>query len=530
MQSVIEKRKGILSWRIGPEQLGWVSLGFLYLFFLYPHMDIGHFSSHDPVSYIARAVSIWNGEGYVERFAEGLFPIKRQLPGLSYLLAPVVGLFGINFTAMKLFMVFLALGLAFSSWIFFRYFLDSEKKATWAMMILMAGPVIFGLSHSVLAEIPLFTCILLALVSMEKYLKNQSPVFSRGLYWSAAFAAAAFYFKPTIGLLGCGWFLFIHPAFRNRDIFKKMSALSALLLIPILLWVAWCMSQETIGYWGRTAIDDFLMKNPYAEGSGLASAGDWLIRIKRNLVWGMMNNLGAGLIAPLYFTEGSRGGFAMGTLMMSVMAIMWFRTYRRAPSVLEGFVLFTFLIFVLKKNGLSDRFTATFYPVILVYTMRLLSAFQDGRYLRHAVFFLFALGFATSSVLGVDRMLNPYGSKEAADYLRLAGRARDIFPADSTCVAPHATHWQLASGHLCFTSWDRVTEAEKALQLEADYFVVLSPHAGYERIARADFRNDLIGRSTELTKLFENRAYEFVVVASNDSFMIVEKKPGGGQG
>lgn len=58
--------------------------------------------------YLLTAQALWRGEGYGMSLAEGFVPVKLQPPGFSALLVPVVGLFGMNFFALKLFMVGLA--------------------------------------------------------------------------------------------------------------------------------------------------------------------------------------------------------------------------------------------------------------------------------------------------------------------------------------------------------------------------------------------------------------------------------------
>jgi hypothetical protein len=106
----------------------WV-LGVLYFIFLNPHLDVKSFNADDPPVYLLGAQSIWRGDGYALRYADTIVPMKLQPPGMAVLFAPIVGLFGMNFVALKLFLVFLAGLMAWACWVFFQRFLGSTADA-----------------------------------------------------------------------------------------------------------------------------------------------------------------------------------------------------------------------------------------------------------------------------------------------------------------------------------------------------------------------------------------------------------------
>ena len=430
-----------------------MSLGLMYLFFLNPHVDVKPFNADDSVAYLNRAKSLWEGHGYGESFVDAFFPVTLQPPAFSLLLAPLVGIFGMNFIVLKLFMLLLTILMAISSFIYFRHFLHSQTEVNSAMLLLMASPVIFGLSHQVLAEIPLFLFCMLGLVTLDRYLQTSVRIFSPVLFFSALLIATAYFFKATaLGVLAGGWMLILHPKFQTLGTFKKLLLCSVLVFIPILFWQAWCSTIPKTNFWTQPAWADILMVNPYQAGSPRASLADLAVRMRHNLAWGLSANIAMGLMAPFYFAQGGVLSFVLSLPIVLWLLGSWVKSLVQKPSVLEGFTLFSIFILMIKFEGMAVRYAALLYPVLLVYVFRGFNANMNAKLQTLVPQVLSVVAIVTTLVVAVDHWNNPYGGKIVRDYISVAQKAKAIFPPHSRCYAPMGSHWQVLTEHLCFIS------------------------------------------------------------------------------
>ena len=403
-------------------------LGLMYLVFLNPHLDVRGFNAHDPAGYISRAISLWNGRGYGERFANAFLPVTAQPPMLSLLLAPVVGFFGVNFVVLKLSMLLFAAGLGVLLYRFFKYFFSTTEQALLATLITMASPTIFGLSHRVLADVPLFVFVVLALFTLDRYLREPVPVLSRWLFVSAIASSVAYLIKQTgLAVFFGGWLLVFHPQFRNRRVLGKLVLYSLLGFIPIILWHVWCATvPDDLWYWTTPATRDYLWKNPFTIKDGYLTVSDMITRMRHNIVWGISNNISAVLFSPFYFTEGSALSFLASLPISLWIGWQWGKSLLRSPSVLEGFVFFSLVLLVPKFMGFAARYLALIYPAVLVYAMRGLSGFQK-RFQINVLLLLFLISLGTTFAVAVDQSKNPYGSETLGDYVSLAEKAKELF-------------------------------------------------------------------------------------------------------
>ena len=423
---------------------------FLYLFFLNATVDLRGFNTDDPAAYLGRAISLWRGHGYGEMFAYGFFPVTIQTPGFSLLLAPIVGLFGANFVALKLFMVLTAGLMAMAAYHYFRYFLPVKDDAPWATILLMASPVVFGLSHRILAEIPLTIFIMLALTHLDGYLKEGGNLLNRRLVWSAACLIVAYFFKPTsISVFVGGLLLGFHPRFRTVATWKKIFFCGFLVAVPIVVWKHYCSTVPHVWFWTTSEKDLLIYHFPGGPEHGLLTVSDWMMRIRHNIVWGMAGNIGTAIVAPLFFIQAHMIGFLLGMAVVIGMGAMWAVSFRDAPSVQEGFVLFGLTILMLVSEGLAVRYMEMFYPVFIVYAFRAGSRFMPRGLLRSTARTLLGFAVVTTTVTAIDQHRRPFGNEVLAAYVDLANNAKRQFPADSLCFAPLTSHWQAMTLHLC---------------------------------------------------------------------------------
>ena len=494
---------------------------FTYLFFLNPYLDVCGFNAHDPAGYISRAISLSHGKGYVEEFADTTLPVTVQPILFSLLLVPVLVTFGTNFFALKLFMVFLAGFFATSLYWFFSYFLSSYKKAALATLLMMASPVIFGLSHRVLADLTLFIFSTLALWALDRYLNASSSSFPMSLlFFSGLMTGLGYLTKQTaVGVIGGGWTLLLHPRFRNRRTFIKLVAYSAICSVFMGVWHLWDAAvPDNLWYWTTPQSRDFIWKNPFDSSYGLISLSEFVVRVRHNIVWGMSNNLATIIFTPFYFMEGSLAGFLISLPLVIWLMWQWGRSFVQNPSVLEGFVFFSVTLMLVKHLGMAARYMALVYPALLVYAFRGLGSFQGK--LQNAVWrFLIVVGISSTLISAVAQWKNPYGSTTLRDYVAAAYQAKTLLPQESKCAAPLLTHWQVATGHKCF--WFRSGELSTYLSSTSPtYVVALSDKAPRDMNRFQDVELDALRDALRTAALVERNLQHFEKIFQNGTFAI----------
>lgn len=500
-------------------------LATLYFIFLNPYLDVRGFNADDPVSYLSKGLSLWRGIGYGEQFANVFMPVTAQPLFFSLMLAPIVGIFGINFVAFKLFMVFLALLLGFATYRFFTYFLRDDQLAFLLTLILMSSPIIFGLSHRVLAEVPLYLFAVLALLTLDRYLRENSPVFSSGLWISSLLLGVSYLTKQTsISIWFGGWFLILFPQFRKKIVLIKLIVYTMVGFVPIAIWHGWASTvPDDLWYWTTPSARDFFDQNPLNPTGGLISLSDFLIRMRHNVVWGIANNSAMVLFAPFYFTEGRLLGFVLSVPIVVWFAWQWVKSFRKHPSVLEGFVFSGLSLLLMKYGGFAARYSALMYPAFLVYAARGIEVFRSKIRILILSSIIF-VSMSTTILIALDQARNPYGSKVLNDYIAVGEQAKKLFPKDSKCAVPLLTHWQILTGHQSF--YDRKTKVEN-LSGDLAYVVGLSDKAPQDLrlfkdldrhvLSDAQIIRNSVNRQPEVfEKIYENQTYAIFKVVHHD--------------
>ena len=504
-----------------------VFLASMYLLFLNPNVDLQPFNAHDSVAYLSRASSLWNGRGYGETFVDAFFPVTLQPPGFSILLAPVVGIFGMNFAVLKLFMLILSGLMAYSCFRFFNYFLSCRKAANRALLLFMASPVIFGLSHQVLAEVPLFLGCAASLVVFNRYLRPSEDFFSPLFPLSAALIVVSYFIKPTaLGILAGGWLLFFHPKFCSPRTLKKLLLCTLLIGIPIFIWQVWCSAIPKTNFWTQSAWNDVLLLNPYQFDSPRASLADIAVRMRHNLAWGLSANFAMGLIAPFYFSQGGLPSFLFSLLFVIYFIWMWFKSFVQNPSVLEGFVLFGASLLMIKFEGMAVRYGALLYPALIVYAFRGLSSYFGDRAQAFIATALLILALSTTCAVALEHWSNPYGGTIVRDYVAAAKKAKQFFPSNSSCSAPMATHWQILTEHQCFSSNEKaISTKDNGSLTSADYFVIFSDTAPQDFSRFKDFESHIMRSTSGITGRVKKSTAQFETIYRNNTFALVKAVP-----
>lgn len=557
----------------GPFQIAVGAFVFLYIIFLNPYFDVWGHNAHDPAAYISRALSLLEGHGYGEQFANAFFPVTLQPPMTSLLLTPVLAAFGVNFFAIKLYWLLMMIPFCFVAFKFFAYFLAESgnreiSAAAFATILFAGSPVIFGVAHRVMAEIPLFTFMMLAIMFTDKALKwksnyrmPESKVNSKVLngsngsfpalghshivsdlelrdsslrgkdsqnrsliFLAALFMATAYYFKVSALTIPIGmWAMILHPDYRRATVLKRMLAISAILALFLLPWMLWKQTVPDIWYWTHSSGIDFFLQNPIDPSSPLISAGEFFLRLRHNIVWGLSNNIAVIFLAPLYFLEGSAAGFLISIPVVLVLLSGWIVSCRKWSSVLEGFVLVSLTVLLLKHLGGASRYVAMTHCGMIVYGIRMASHCPPALRNIAAVAILF-LTFLSTSLMAYEKHRNPYGRPVIADYVAISSQARQLLPQNATCYGPMVSHWQVLTGHSCFTG--DLEDSFTAELSKPDYFVILNDSFKEPPAKFKNFEGDLVEPAAALRDLIRERNIAVQTVTENNTFRIVRRAGG----
>ncbi len=514
-----------------PQLLAGALLIALYLFFLNPHLDVKEFNQHDPAQYLIRAMTISQGLGYGVAYVDQYLGVTSQPPGFSFLLSPVVGIFGFNFMVLKIFMLFLTGIFVYALIYFFKYFLTDHDWVLYPVLMVMASPVIFGLSHRVMSDIPLFTLMAFALVFLDVSLKNKSSIVSFPLFLAAIFTVTAYSFKLTaLGAVAGGWFLFLHPNYRNKQVFLKLVLFTILVFVPVKLWDHWTTTIPDEWYWTHPG-KDFFLREPFKSDGSATTIAEFIVRARRNIVYGMVCNLNSILVAPFYFIEGELSGFILGLPIAIWLFWQWLKSYMKVPSVLEGFMAFSFAMLLLKFYGFSNRFVALTFPVAMVYSIRGAQNWP-AKIKALALHGLLILSVITTFAVAMIQWRDPYGSQIMRDYVSMAEQAKKLMPAGTNSAAPLGGHWWTLTGHKAYYQPKNLLTSS-----EPTYVVALrdSTFQNVEEIAHlweaGKIRlvdHDILKDGFELKALVEQQPNLFKLIAQNSRFSLYETVRGNG--
>ncbi len=492
---------------------GFVLLGALYLACLNPHYDFRAYNAHDPSMYLGAAESIWNGHGFGLRGADEIVPLKMHNPGLAFVLAPVVGLFGFDYGAVKLAMVLLAALAALACYDATRLFLGSRRDAGVATLLVMAAPAMFRLGHEVLAEVPLLLFCMLALSSAQRYLREEEGVLSPWLWATAGSTAAAYLFKAWgLSVLLGACLLLPSRAWRTPRREQKLLLWSVMVAVPVLAWQWRCLVTPSVGFYGRSMLDWYWLSNPYDADSPLVTLPQLAVRV-RHVLRAAELNVASALVAPLDFLGGRLIGVLLAAPVAAWLAVAWLRSWRN-PGLVEGWLLVGAAALVFKHQGGDPRYWAVLFPALLILALRSVAAWRGARWREVAARALVALALASSAAVGVAWWSDPYGSPQARDFDRIASVARATFPASSRGLAPMAGHWRVLTGHAC-------AGGAAPDPARADYAVVLVDPARWPERPPGELRNDLIREALQITRAVARDAHGYVEVAENASFRLV---------
>ena len=313
--------------------------------------------------------------------------------------------------------------------------------------------------------------------------------------------------------------LILHPRYWNKQFFAKLAFYTSLCSIAIVSWQIWDASvPDDLWYWTTPQVRDFIWKNPFTPDYGTISIGEFLTRVRQNIVWGMSNNIAVLFLAPLYFLEGSYAGFFLSLPVALGLAWHWGKSFVKRPSVLEGFVAFSLLLMLVKYLGMASRYIAIVYPALLIYAFQ--ATEKWGRKQTILIHSLILVSIATTSVMAFDQHRNPFGSRTLQDYIEAANQAKQSMPHNSVCSAPLLDHWQIMTGHKCFyKNRDISTLKETPGPI---YLVGLASGAPRNLESFEDVEKDALSGALKQTLTLEQDPQLFKKTYENQTFALFE--------
>ena len=422
-----------------------IFLASLYLLFPDAVMNTRSHNLDDASNYLLSARSLARGKGFGPEYVDGFIPMLNQTPLFSYLLVPVVSLFGFNFLALKLWMVFLAFLTSGACTLFFRKYLPSRVEALFALALFISSPVIFSLSHDLLSEIPFIGFFLLAVCAWEDVLKGKGGVFLAG---SAAFLAALAFYTRLVGIaipLGA-WFLWLHPSVRRKKSFGRLFFLS--LCMAVLIFPSFYRSATVKGeggWLGHPAWFYFIYPNPEAAAQGAPGLVDLFVRIKNNLTWGMLQNIALLLFAPFYFIREGAVSLVLSLPFVAFTLWRWAAASRRAPRLVEGIFLAWVLTLLLFTHGHALRYITPVLPFLILYLLDFAEKHVPKRWIAPLAALFLGVSVLSTVVYAVDHRRDPYGTLVQREYVEAGMWARQHLPKDATYFAAMPHRWQVVT-------------------------------------------------------------------------------------
>lgn len=459
-------------------------LVFLYLAFPNAVIDTRSHNPEDAATYLLAADSLARGRGFGVEYADGFSPITNQGPLFPLLLTPVVRLFGFHFLAIKLWLLFLAFLVFAVSYFFFRQNLPSKGEALFALAFLVSSPVIFGLSHEVLSEIPFIAFLLLSTWMWGAVLRGKGGFLLRGT--AIVLATSAFYARPIgLSILLGGWIFWLHPSCRNREVFKRLLFLTVCTGVLLFPWFYRSITLRTGGWLGESPFYFFFWKEPDVVMRTPITLADLVLRIRHNLTWGILPNMAVLLFPPLYVIYESLFCLVLSLPVAGWLFWRWWTTFRQSPRLIEGIIFIWVGTLLLFTHGFALRYIAPLFPFMILYAVDFARNHFSGK-VRIALASFFLISSVSSSLIyAVDHQRNPYGTPIQKEYVAAGKWARKQIGRRATYFAPMPSRWQVLSRGKAY----RAEPANVALVLRGEGPEYLLTFRDSDNIGRYDLKS-----------------------------------------
>jgi hypothetical protein len=332
--------------------------------------------------------------------------------------------------------------------------------------------------------------------------------------------AGAYFFQSTgLAVLLGGWCLVLRRSSRTPDVVAKLVSWSVVVAIPVLAWMWRCHMTPSVGFYGRSMADWYLLKDPYVQGSARVSAADMLARVRHIFVAGLVPNVASALVSPLYFIHLRGVSFLLGLPVVVSLARQWWISWQR-PSVLEGFVLVGALALLLKHEGAGLRYWTWLSPAILIYAFKGIATWTRPAWRERVPQVLLAMSLVATTVGAIGQGRDPYGSVVARDYDQIARQAVKIFAPGSRCLAPKSDHWQALTDHRCLLESPEYSRPSMA---SIRYAVVLKDPIPWRTRGVTGLPKDIIMAGEDITAKVAAEPGGYVPAGEDATFRLMRR-------
>lgn len=196
--------------------------------------QVGSFD--DDASYVLGAKALLAGHGLTARLTSGEFMVGLYPPGYSALIGPLVWLFPHTYLPIRLLSVACYAAVFPLTW---RYLAGRGISDRWraaALLILALGPPFATFGSMVMAETPFLVVLLLALVAVDRWVKDRRVLGRWGLAVIVAAASLIWLKQAAIGLVvGLALWLPFSPAIHRRVKAAALVLGVAAFTLPVLI-------------------------------------------------------------------------------------------------------------------------------------------------------------------------------------------------------------------------------------------------------------------------------------------------------
>lgn len=428
----------------------------LYLAFLFPTPEFPPYNADDGSWFVSMG---WNLAQY-GRYTSDTFPLAEYghhaawPPLFASMLAGVIQLFGLNWLALKLFMVLFGLG---ALALLLRLWRDDALGA-WAVLLCALSPAIFLFSHHTMTEMPYLAAVAAALLGLS-HARDGRTSFLAGLLAVLAFFTRGY---AVIFLLAGPLYLMLRPwPIRNRLIASLTYVLP--LIIAVLVWK---------GYTGQVIANlplDWISQR-FGNGAGLLEG---LLRspveYAQRLYWFELR-YPAHFLLPLIPLEWALRHDIVLALSLPLLALIgygWLTLFLRRRGAVECWLPLALAFLLVPRSG-AARYLIPFLPFLFYYLLHGLN--ELGQRLpqlrfaaRGAPYVLLVIAcIALAWHLAAPERLR-FVTSDSKDYRDIALWAGSNLPQDTVVLAPVAHRFLAVSG---LPTWpiDRLPELPPTIQ------------------------------------------------------------------
>jgi hypothetical protein len=343
-----------------------------YLAFPNTRPDFTVYNSHDSESYIALSKNLIEGRGYTRSLNDNEFiPHTLWPPGMALLLAPAVALSGetINFWYVKYTIIFLALlGLAMTR-LYLIKLIDDEKMANWVVTLLALNPYFWHFSRIAMAEIPVFTWVMLSLLLIDRSFQASSTNLLK-LGGVGLIVGLGMLLKGSI----VGLLLAPLPYLWRRGLFSLSSIKQGLTFtiffcVPFVLWMMSNIDidKSNLGLDGVNQIQMITKKVIEDPMSDYKTISEILTTAQQNILWHAIYHVPNHIIPGLFLADIVNlpaGNMLALILSVAILALILTQFKILMPLILSIFPA-AILISVMTIGG-AERYWFTITSLLLI--------------------------------------------------------------------------------------------------------------------------------------------------------------------